>query len=446
MKQIKEKTPIIEKEINKEENEKKDEKNFSDPYWEFIKMNYMEVDFSNLIKRNKETVAWISVNETNINYPVVQHSDNEYYLNHSFNHSKNEAGWVFMDYRNQAQTFQQNTILYAHGRKNGSMFGTLKNTLNKNWYQNPNNHIVKVSTPFENSLWQVFSIYKIETTNDYIQTDFSNETSFLTFIHKISDRSIYKFPTTVNGNDKILTLSTCFNEKEKIVEALSNLKNVEIEGTFSHLSLAFYEKNKYSEEQFKRFMDVIEYLKENKIETGMLHICNSSAFLKFKNMRLNAVRVGSAFLGRLAIPNIYGLKKIANLKSNVTEIKELPKGYNIGYSNSFITKRQTKVAIIPCGYADGYNVREQKDMFRKIDKLRYIVRDFKDSFKDNSLYVDILCKSSKENKYERCKVLGRIGMYHLTVDITGKNVQVGDEVNLNVSPMHVDSSIRREYI
>ena len=237
-----------------------------------------------------------------------------------------------------------------------------------------------------------------------------------------------------------------YNEKEKIVEALSNLKNVEIEGTFSHLSLAFYEKNKYSEEQFKRFMDVIEYLKENKIETGMLHICNSSAFLKFKNMRLNAVRVGSAFLGRLAIPNIYGLKKIANLKSNVTEIKELPKGYNIGYSNSFITKRQTKVAIIPCGYADGYNVREQKDMFRKIDKLRYIVRDFKDSFKDNSLYVDILCKGSKENKYERCKVLGRIGMYHLTVDITGKNVQVGDEVNLNVSPMHVDSSIRREYI
>lgn len=225
MKQIKEKTPIIEKEINKEENEKKDEKNFSDPYWEFIKMNYMEVDFSNLIKRNKETVAWISVNETNINYPVVQHSDNEYYLNHSFNHSKNEAGWVFMDYRNQAQTFQQNTILYAHGRKNGSMFGTLKNTLNKNWYQNPNNHIVKVSTPFENSLWQVFSIYKIETTNDYIQTDFSNETSFLTFIHKISDRSIYKFPTTVNGNDKILTLSTCFNEKEKIVFHAKQIKS-----------------------------------------------------------------------------------------------------------------------------------------------------------------------------------------------------------------------------
>lgn len=229
-----------------------------------------------------------------------------------------------------------------------------------------------------------------------------------------------------------------YNKKEEIVQAISSWKNIKIDGTFSHFSLAFYEKNEYTEEQFKRFIDVIEYLKQNKCETGMLHICNSSAFLKFKHMRLNAVRVGSAFLGRIAIPNVYGLKKIAYLKSNVAEIKTLEKGFNIGYSNSYITKKQTKIAIIPVGYADGYNVIVDRDMFRKRDKLRYIIRDIKDSLKDKNLYVEI--------NGSKCKVLGRIGMYHVSADITGKDVKINDEVTFNVSPMYVDSSIKREFV
>lgn len=229
----------------------------------------------------------------------------------------------------------------------------------------------------------------------------------------------------------------CYNNKQEMIEALKNIENIKITGTFSHFSLAFYEKDNFSEEQFNRFIDCIEALKENQIETGILHICNSSAFLKYKKYRLNAVRVGSAFLGRLAIPNIYGLKKIAYLKSNVAEIKVLQKGYNIGYSNSYKTKSETKIALIPCGYADGYNVSVQRDMFRKRDKLRYIVRDIKDYFKKQDLYVEI--------NRQKCKVLGRIGMYHVTVDITGKDVNINDEVLFNVSPMYVDSNIRREY-
>jgi alanine racemase len=229
----------------------------------------------------------------------------------------------------------------------------------------------------------------------------------------------------------------CYDKKEEMVEEISEWENLKIEGTFSHFSIAFYEKDKYSKQQFDRFIDCVEYLKENGIETGMLHICNSSAFLKYKEMRLNAVRVGSAFLGRLAIPNVYGLKKIGFLQSNITEIKTLPKGYNIGYSNSYTTKRETTVATIPVGYADGFNVNVQRDMFRKRDKLRYIIRDIKDSFKDKNLYVEI--------KGQKCKALGRIGMYHVSVDVTGMNVKLNEKARFNVCPFYVDSSIRRDY-
>ena len=229
-----------------------------------------------------------------------------------------------------------------------------------------------------------------------------------------------------------------YNEIDKLIEYIKSWNNLKIEGTFSHFSIAFYKKDEYTKKQFDRFIDCIEKLQKNKIKTGMLHICNSSAFIKFPSMHLNAVRVGSALLGRLAIPNKTGLKKIGYLKSNVSEIKDLPKGYNIGYSNSFKTKKETKVAIIPCGYADGFNVKVDRDMFRPIDKLRYIVRDTKDALKKQQLEVEI--------NGQKCKILGRIGMYNVVADITGKDININDEAKFNVSPMYVDSTIRREFV
>lgn len=187
----------------------------SDPYWDYIKMNLIEIDFNKLKNINPNTKGWINVEGTNINYPFVQYTDNNYYLNHSFDNSYNGGGWVFLDYRNNINKEEKNTIIYAHGRENKTMFGTLKNTLSKDWFNN-NNHVVKMSTEFENTLWQVFSVYKIPTTNDYLQINFSNE-EFKSFTNTIINRSFHDFKTTVNNTDRIITLSTCFNDNEKVV-------------------------------------------------------------------------------------------------------------------------------------------------------------------------------------------------------------------------------------
>ncbi len=189
----------------------------SNPYWDYIKMNLIDVDFTDIKKINDETVGWIQVNGTNINYPIVKHSDNEFYLNHSFNKSYNGAGWVFMDYRNNIDEFDKNTIIYAHGMINNIMFGTLRKILTNGWLDNKNNYVIKLSTEYENTLWQVFSVYKIPTTNDYLKINFVYEDNFIEFANTLINRSQYNFDTGVNKDDKILTLSTCYDDKEKVV-------------------------------------------------------------------------------------------------------------------------------------------------------------------------------------------------------------------------------------
>lgn len=180
----------------------------SDDYWDYIKMDMMSVDFNELKKKNDDTVGFIKVNGTNVNYPIVQTNDNSYYLNHAFDKSKNSAGWVFADYRNNMVNFDKNTVIYGHSRSNQTVFGSLKKVLNKSWYNNKNNHIIKLSTPTENTLWQIVSIYTIKPESYYITTKFS-DSQFNTFINTIKKRSEINFSGGLTKNDKILTLSTC---------------------------------------------------------------------------------------------------------------------------------------------------------------------------------------------------------------------------------------------
>lgn len=175
-----------------------------------------KIDFKKLININNETVGWIEIKDTNINYPIVKHKDNDYYLNHSFDHTLNDAGWVFLDYRNDFSNLSKNNIIYAHGRVDGSMFGSLKDIYNKEYFES-NNHDIYIYTPTDNYIFEVFSFYKVKATGDYVKTSFNGDRDFVDFINMLKGRSVYNFNVNISETDSIVTLSTCFNSREKLV-------------------------------------------------------------------------------------------------------------------------------------------------------------------------------------------------------------------------------------
>ena len=166
---------------------------------------------------NSDTVAYLKVNGTNIDYPVMQGADNDFYLKHDFNKNSVFAGSVFLDYRNNIDEIDKNNIIYAHAMNNGTMFGSLKNILTDEWLNNKDNHIITLINSNGIQKFEVISVYYIPVTNDYLHVKFNSDEEFLAFEEKMINRSIYDFGAKPNKDDKLLSLSTCKQHVERIV-------------------------------------------------------------------------------------------------------------------------------------------------------------------------------------------------------------------------------------
>ena len=158
---------------------------------------------SKILKENPDTIGWIKIDGTKIDYPVVKYTDNEYYLKHDFKKKSNSAGWIFMDYKNNFN--DQNIILYGHNRRDGSMFGSLKSLFDEKFYKDHNSEILFIK---ENEIirYNIFSVYKIINTEPY------NSTNFISFKEKVKEfknRSSIYFDIDVSNVSQIITLSTC---------------------------------------------------------------------------------------------------------------------------------------------------------------------------------------------------------------------------------------------
>ncbi len=179
-----------------------------------IKNNYI----ASLLTINEDVVGWLKVNDTGIDYPVVKSSDNNYYLNHNLYQKYDANGWIYMDYRNNDEELNANTIIYGHNMYySGIMFGTLHKVAQKSWYEKEENLTISFNTMYDTMQWQIFSIYKINKTSDYLVNEFASDEDFQNYLQLIKGRSMKDFGIEVTTQDKILTLSTCTGENQRFV-------------------------------------------------------------------------------------------------------------------------------------------------------------------------------------------------------------------------------------
>lgn len=170
---------------------------------------------ASLLSINPETIGWLKVNGTNIDYPVVQTTNNSFYLDHNYEMKEDRDGWVSVDYRNSIKNLDKNTIIHAHNRYySGVMFGTLYKAQYRSWYNKKANQIIKFDTLYDEMEWRIFSIYKIPVTNDYLEIKFYEDNEWSNFVKMLKDRSIHDFNVEVGEDDKILTLTTCSSPKD----------------------------------------------------------------------------------------------------------------------------------------------------------------------------------------------------------------------------------------
>ena len=189
-------------------------------YKRYGKLSINSVSIKELRKTNEQVVSWITVDGTNINYPIVKGTDNSYYLNHDINGNLKLSGWTFMDYRNNTDLSDENTIFYGHNLANKTSFGSLSNLFTKKWY-NKSNHYIVVLNESGKHVYEIFSVYTIDPEVYYLQNSFEDKDSFYSFLKSLKKRSIYDFDVSLKNTDKIITLSTCTsdNKSRNVVHA-----------------------------------------------------------------------------------------------------------------------------------------------------------------------------------------------------------------------------------
>lgn len=168
--------------------------------------------FKPLLNKNADTVGWLTIAGTSIDYPVVQADDNAYYLGKDYERRDNVTGSIFMDYRNDVGQREKHWIIYGHYMKDEIMFKGLLKYRDEAYYRE--HPMITFDTLYGNQRWQVFSAYDTSADEDYIRTVFASDDQFGAFAAGLKANSAYDTGVGVGAGDRVLTLSTCSRTEE----------------------------------------------------------------------------------------------------------------------------------------------------------------------------------------------------------------------------------------
>ena len=189
--------------------------------------NEIKIDFEKLVAINQDAKAWINIDNTNINYPIVQTDNNEYYLKRDINKNYSSCGSIFLDCDSSSDFTDKNTVIYGHNITSGLMFADLANIYNGSLGNDVTINIYRKD--YRLLTYKVFSTYVYEPESYYLTTQFSNDEAYSTYLSAMMSRSVINFNQTVGVDDTIITLSTCTRDtKNRIVVHAKLVSNTEM--------------------------------------------------------------------------------------------------------------------------------------------------------------------------------------------------------------------------
>jgi len=177
-----------------------------------------DIDFDALKAINKDIIGWLYVEAIeDINYPIVQGKDNDYYLHRTFEDTYNFAGSIFLDHENKSDFSDCNSIVYGHNMKNGSMFGKLKRFRQEETYGK--SMFFWICTPQRNYKYEIISAHEVGNGGEAYTLFNQADQDFISYMEKMKSQSEIPIPDmTFTKEDKIVTLSTCTgNESTRFI-------------------------------------------------------------------------------------------------------------------------------------------------------------------------------------------------------------------------------------